>query len=162
MRSILTTLTLLTMAAAAQAGGVVNVKFVEPDKFADSGNGQFDKPVNLKVIEQHLQQLGQRYLADGQTLQVEVTDVDLAGEKRPSRRAGEEIRIVRGRADWPRIELRYALEAGGQTLKRGEAKLADLNYTGHIANYGTRDPLRYEKQMLDGWFKATFASPPAQ
>ena len=162
IRSTLLAACLAAAAAAAHAGGVVSVTFVEPDKFADSGTNAADRSANLKVLEQHLKQLGQRYLGDGQSLQIEVTEVDLAGSTRPSRRSGEEIRIVRGMADWPRIELRYALEAGGQKLKSGEAKIADLNYTGHIASYGSRDPLRYEKQMLDAWFKATFAAPPAQ
>jgi Protein of unknown function (DUF3016) len=99
MRAMTLAALMLMAGVSVHAGGVVNVRFVEPDRFVDSGNSQFDKPANLKVIEQHLQQLGQRYLADGQTLQIDVTDVDLAGEKRPSRRAGEDVRIVRGKAD---------------------------------------------------------------
>jgi hypothetical protein len=159
MRSIATTLMLLAVAAAAHAGGTVNVTFVEPDKFYDSGTTQFDKPTNLKVIEQFLQDLGKRYLPDGQVLDIEVLNVDLAGYVRPTRRSATELRIVRGKADWPSFELRYALSSGGQSLKRGEERVADLNYTGHIASYGTRDPLRYEKQMLDGWFKERFTAP---
>lgn len=160
MRKTLTTLSLLTAAVAVQAGGVVNVSFVEPDKFADSGNDQFDKPANLKVIEQFLQTLGQRHLADGQVLEIQVLDVDLAGATRPTRQG--ELRVVRGKADWPAITLRYKLAAGDRELKVGEERVADLAYTGRIASYSARDPLRYEKRMLDGWFRATFTAPPAQ
>ena len=157
MRSIATTLALLAVAAAAHAGGTVNVTFVEPDKFYDSGTSQFDKPANLKVIEQFLQDLGKRYLPDGQVLDIEVLNVDLAGYVRPTRQG--DLRFVRDKADWPSFQLRYALSSGGQSLKRGEERVADLNYTGHIASYGTRDPLRYEKQMLDGWFRERFTAP---
>jgi hypothetical protein len=143
--------------AAAQAGGTVNVSFIEPDKFYDSGNNQFDKPTNLKTIESFLQDLGKRYLTDGQVLDIEVLNVDLAGYPKPTRQG--DLRIVRGGADWPSFQLRYKLTGAGQALKQGEERVADLNYTGHIASYGNRDPLRYEKQMLDGWFKARFIAP---
>jgi hypothetical protein len=143
---------------AAQAGGTVNVSFVEPDKFYDSGNNQFDKPTNLKTLEAFLQDLGKRYLSDGQVLEIEVLNVDLAGYSRPTRRGGD-LRIVRGGADWPSFTLRYKLSGSGQTIKEGEERVADLNYTGHIASYSNREPLRYEKQMLDGWFKARFSAP---
>jgi len=71
----------------------------------------------------------------------------------------DQMRIVRGNADWPSFQVRYKLAGGGQELKQGEERIADLNYTGHISSYGTREPLRYEKQMLDGWFKARFSAP---
>jgi len=148
---------LLAAVAAAQAGGTVNVSFVEPDKFYDSGNGQSDRPTNLKTIETFLQDLGKRYLPDGQVLDIEVLNVDLAGYSKPTRRG--DLRIVRGNADWPSFQVRYKLAGGGQELKQGEERIADLNYTGHISSYGTREPLRYEKQMLDGWFKARFSAP---
>jgi hypothetical protein len=150
-------LALCLSAAGALAGGVVNVTFVEPDKFYDSGNNQFDRPNNLKTIETFLQDLGKRYLSDGQVLEIEVLNVDLAGYSRPTRKG--DLRIVRGGADWPSFQLRYKLAGAGQALKQGEERVADLNYTGHIATYGNRDPLRYEKQMLDGWFKARFSAP---
>ena len=141
---------------AAQAGGTVNVSFVEPDKFYDSGNNQFDKPTNLKTIEAFLQDLGRRYLPDGQVLDIEVLNVDLAGYSRPTRNG--DLRIVRGGADWPSFQLRYKLSGGSQALKQGEERVADLNYTNKIASYSTREPLKYEKQMLDGWFRERFTA----
>jgi hypothetical protein len=150
-------LSLWAAAAAAHAGGVVNVTFVEPDKFYDSGNNPFDKPTNLKTIAAFLQDLGQRYLPDGQVLDIEVLNVDLAGYARPTRSG--DLRIVRGGADWPSFQLRYKLSSGGQALKQGEERVADLSYTNKIGSYSARDPLKYEKQMLDGWFRERFAAP---
>ena len=102
-------------------------------------------------------QLGKRYLSEGQVLDIEVLNVDLAGYVKPTRNG--DLRFVRGRADWPIFQLRYKLAGAGQVVKQGEERVADLNYTGHLASYGNRDPLRYEKQMLDGWFKARFSAP---
>jgi hypothetical protein len=150
-------LALCLSAAGAQAGGVVNVTFVEPDKFYDSGNSEFDKPANLKTIETFLQDLGKRHLADGQVLEIDVLNVDLAGYIRLTRPG--ELRYVRGGADWPSFQLRYKLSGGGQALKQGEERVADLAYTNRMANYSAREPLHYEKQMLDSWFRARFMAP---
>jgi hypothetical protein len=157
MRSITVTALLTLAAAAASAAGTVNVTFVEPEKYYDAGNSKHEEPENLKILEQFLQQLGTRYLADGQVLTISVLDVDLAGYMKPTRR-GEMIRIARGGADWPRITVRYELVANGQTLKKGDEAIADLNYARHGQSYANRDPLRHEKQMLEGWFRMQFTS----
>lgn len=157
MRTLISFAALAACSVGAQAAGTVQVSFVEPDKFADAGRS-FDRPANLKTIEAHLQSLGQRYLADGQTLNIEVLDVDLAGELRPSRHSAGEIRVARS-ADWPRMNLRYALEGGGLPAQRGEDRISDLNYQQHLSSYSSRDPLKYEKRMLEAWFKTRFAPP---
>jgi hypothetical protein len=145
---------LLAAAAGAQAGGVVNVSFVEPAKFYDSGGNGFDRPLNLRAIELFLHELGQQHLGDGQVLDIEVLDVDLAGTIRPTRNGDQ--RIVRGGVDWPSFQLRYKLSAGGQTLKQGDERLAAMDYAGRIVSYREREPLRYEKEVLDRWFRARF------
>jgi len=157
MRSIAPAALLSLAAAAASAAGTVNVTFVDPDKFIDAGNSKRDEPVNLKVIEQHFKDLGQRYLRDGQVLNISVLDVDLAGYMKPLAGQAREVRVTQN-ADWPRIKVRYSLEADGATVKSGEETLADLNYGRHGLTYvyTNRDPLRHEKQMLDSWFQARF------
>jgi hypothetical protein len=85
-----------------------------------------------------------------------VLDVDLAGRMYP-RRGGDEIRVMNGGADWPRLHLRYTLEAGGQLLRSGDDELSNMNYQDRINRYGADDALRYEKQMLDEWFAKRFA-----
>jgi hypothetical protein len=150
---------LLAVASSVDAAGTVNVRFIDADRFTDIGRSTRERDTTLSTIEQHLRQLAARHLADGQTLTLEITDVDLAGNLRLLGRRADEVRVVKGTADWPRIALRYTLEAAGQPPKRGDAQLSDLNYTGHITSYGSGEPLRYEKQMLDAWFKASFAAP---
>lgn len=157
MRTLISFAALAACAVGIQAAGTVQVSFVEPDKYADAGRS-FDRPANLRTIEAHLQSLGQRYLADGQVLNIEVLDVDLAGELRPSRRSGSDVRVVRGGADWPRMALRYTLEGSGPP-QRGEDRIADLSYQLRVSSYANREPLRYEKRMLDDWFKTRFAPP---
>ena len=148
---------LLICTGAAWAGGTVSVSFIQPERFSDAGERSYDySPATLQKIEQHLQYLGQRHLADGQVLKIEVTDVDLAGELRPVPGRGDQVRIVRGKADWPRFKLRYLLEADGQPIKQGEETLANLDYTHVLPDIGSYEPMRYERLLLEAWFKARF------
>ena len=145
---------LLTV-AAAQAG-TVEVRFIEPDKFLDAGRGPWD----IERTTQSLIEVFKRYekkLPEGQTLKVEVTDVDLAGDLRPAGMAGE-VRVLRGRADWPRISLRYTLSESGRVLRSGETRVDDMSYMMSPLRGRSAEDLAYERRMLDRWFAETVAA----
>ncbi len=146
----------VAVAASAATAGSVDVTFAKASKFADAGATPWEERANLDLLVGHLQALGKRHLPADQSLKVEVLEVDLAGSLRPSRRGAGEVRIVRGRADWPRIGLRYTLEQDGKPVLSGEETVADLNYAHGIAAGHASDTLHYEKHMLDAWFKARF------
>lgn len=148
---------LLLGSLAAQAAGQVQVKWIEPEKFADAGRGSFDRERTLKTLGEHLQALGQR-LPEGQTLSVEVTDLELAGELEPFSRFHDEVRVLRGRADWPRMSLRYTLSDGTRTLARGDAQLSDPNYLYRSLRGVQYGALAYEKRMLDDWVASLVAT----
>jgi hypothetical protein len=118
-----------------------------------------DRADVLKELTEHFERLG-KDLPPGQDLRVEVLDMDLAGELRPNFR-GHEIRILRGAADWPRMQVRYTLEANGQVVRRGEDALSDMTYLNRTPRYADGDTMRYEKRMIDDWFKEKFAAPKA-
>ncbi len=134
----------------AHAAGQVQVKWIEPEKFADAGRGGVERERTLQTLSEHLQALGKQ-LSDGQTLDIEVTDVELAGELEPFSRLHHDVRVLRGRADWPRISLRYTLSQGNRTLARGEADLSDPNYLYRSPRLGQGHALAYEKRLLDDW-----------
>ena len=142
-------------AASAAMAGTVNVTFVNETAFSDAGNSHWDEQANLAALATHLKGLGQRYLRSDQVLNVEVLDVDLAGTVRHTRRS--DVRVVNGRADWPRINLRYSLEDGGKAVRSGEESVADMNYTRGMSSTLDTGPLYYEKRMLDRWFKTRIA-----
>ena len=152
----------LALAAAAHAAGTVQVSYVQPDKFSDAGDSRRDVEANLTRLTRHFETLAGRYLHDGQKLSIEVLDVDLAGEVRPARRFNQDVRVLKGGADWPRITLRYTLESAGQALRRGEQTIADMDYLRHINPYASDEPLRYERRMLDDWFAAQFGAATTQ
>ncbi|MDO8418443.1 MAG: DUF3016 domain-containing protein [Rubrivivax sp.] len=139
----------------ATAAGTVEVSWLQPERYSDAGRSIVDRERTMTSLGEYLGQLG-RQLPDGQTLKIEVLDVNLAGEVEPH--GWDEVRILRGRADWPQMTVRYTLQAGGQTLKAGEAHLSDLNYfafqRGLRMGHGD---LAYEKRMVDRWFSDHFA-----
>jgi hypothetical protein len=141
---------LALLANGAMAATTVN--YIQPDKFADIPFTPWEREDTLKQITDHFNELG-RSLPAGQDLRVDVLDVDLAGREIPSARAGRDIRIVRGMADWPRMTLRWSVEENGQVIKKGESQIQDMDYQNHIHDYFDSDPLRYEKQMMDDWFE---------
>lgn len=153
-RSALVSFSLVLVASGAQAVGTVQVNYLNPDKFADIGLSPQEREDSLKHLTRHFEALAKRYLADGQKLSVDVLDVDLAGELRPSRRAGRDLRVLNGGADWPRITLRYAVEGAGQMPLRGEEKLADMNYSRRLPSTDATEALHAEKRMLEDWFAA--------
>jgi hypothetical protein len=152
---------LMALPVAAHAAGLVQVKWIEPEKFADAGRGAFDRDRTLQTLGEHLQSLG-RALPAGQMLSVEVLDLELAGELEPFGRFHDDVRVLRGRADWPRMNLRYTLSDGARTLARGDAQLSDPHYLYRSLRSTQRGALAYEKRMLDDWVSslvATAASP---
>lgn len=151
MKTALAGLFALT-AGAASAG--VTVNYIESDKFADLPFAPWEREQVLKQLSEHFTKLGAQ-LPPGQDLAIEVLDIDLAGREYPNMRGGRELRVLKGTADWPVMNLRYALTENGKVLKGGEERLADMSYMQRINRMSDSDPLRAEKRMIDEWFNQT-------
>lgn len=149
-------LALAALAGNAHAAGVMTVSFVEPEHYSDVGFGSVERERTTARLAAIFKDLGQR-LPDGQTLKVEVLDVDLAG--RVPHNSVHETRVLTGGADWPRIKLRYTLDTGGSVQTREET-VSDMSYL-QTPIYGSRadEPLAYERRMLERWFEARFLTP---
>jgi hypothetical protein len=143
---------------ASVTAGTVSVNWIEAEHFSDAGFGAFDRERNLKTLADYLQALGMR-LPDGQSLRLDVLDVDLAGREDWHR--GQEVRVLRGRADWPRISLRWSLQEDTQPTRSGQIDLADMNYLYDGPFERSGEALYYEKRMLLRWFDQTIAAHPA-
>jgi Protein of unknown function (DUF3016) len=154
----------LLVASGAASAATVSVTFVQPEKFTDAGYSRGRAtPSDLaglqQEMQQHLQRLADRKLAASDTLQVEVLDIDLAGDFEANRLTRfTDVRIVRD-ITGPRIKLRYILKQGERVVNGAEEQLSDMNFLWHHNRYSNGDRLRYEKPMLDTWFEKGFAKP---
>lgn len=142
----------LVSGPAAHAG-TVQVSYVQPEQFADAGRGVEAERVQTQLTR-HFETLAKRWLPESQSLQVEVLDIDLAGETWPRVQAPMDVRVLKGRADWPQMTLRFTLRDGERTLASGQDRLTDMAYLMHGgALFADRGELPYEARMLEDWFR---------
>ena len=151
-RALVTGLALLASSAAWAA---TEVHFTKPEQFTDLPFDTRERDNVLTELSKHFEKLGAA-LPAGQNLKIDITDVDLAGRENPSLRIGNDIRVMNGRVDWPRIRLHYVLEQDGKVISSGDAALSDISYLTRINRYSSGEKLRYEKLMIDDWFSNTF------
>ncbi|MGE3476006.1 MAG: DUF3016 domain-containing protein [Rhodospirillaceae bacterium] len=136
-----------------------DVTFTDPKKFMDA---TFDRPRterNLREVQDAVakmfSQLADKYLAPGQTLKVEVRDIDLAGRIVPT--AANDIRVMSS-SSWPRLAFAYTVTENGAVVHKGEADIHDFNYLTGFNRSFIGDRLRYERQMLADWFRKNLAA----
>lgn len=146
------------VAGSALAGGTVTVSYPPDASFSDAGKTSWDRETTTTHLTQYLQRLGQQYLSEDRTLVVQVLDIDLAGEMRPTRRSAQDLRIARGMADWPKITVRYSLQANGQVLRSGEETISDMDYSHPRTDRYSSESMAAEKRMLEKWFKTRFVA----
>ena len=142
--------------ASTVASADVTVTFVKPENYPDMPFSPVDRDAVLKQIGDYFTKLGTN-LPAGTDLRIDVLDLDLAGRIEPARRGAQDLRIMRGGADWPRMTLRYTVETGGTVVNSGTAELSDMDYQFRANRLSSGDALRYEKQMIDDWYYKTIA-----
>lgn len=109
--------------------------------------------VLFKDLEKHFAKLAEM-LPAGQTLKIDVTDVDLAGDTHHG--GVNRTRIVKEIYS-PRMNFSYQiLDADGSVIKSDDVVVKDMNFmSGSSLKYRNKS-LGYEKKMLDEWFNETF------
>jgi hypothetical protein len=126
---------------------------VAPERYVDAGDYGIRAQRNLESIERHLQALGQRCLSAGQSLDIRVLDIDLAGRHEWWRPGAYDVRIMRG-ITWPRMDLQYTWkDENGRLLAERRERVSDIDYLSRSAFVRfDSDPLVYDKAMLKEWF----------
>lgn len=151
----------LALSTGAQAATLA-FEHGDPEKFVDiratdQSQARFEQRV-MKDIEEHFRKEAAA-LPEGQTLHVNVTNVDLAGFiEYFHARYPMGLRVVRN-VDFPQMELSYELrDANDRVIQSGDESLKDLGFRFTTLTSRRDDPLRYEKQMISEWFDRTFSS----
>ncbi|WP_081420408.1 DUF3016 domain-containing protein [Pseudoxanthomonas sp. Root630] len=141
-------------------GGAVSVSWTDPAQFSEikfGGNRWESKRGNwVTELAKYLRDEAGQRLARGQTLDVTITDIDLAGQYEPMVRHGmDDIRIVKDIYP-PRMTLNFVVKgADGQVVAEGERKLVDHGFL-MGPNLNNTDNLRYEKRLIDDWLRREF------
>lgn len=159
--AILSVFAVLSVSAFAESDNVttVNVTWEDPGSYTDirasnESRKKFQKRI-FKEFEAYFAKLAET-LPSEQTLDITVTNVDLAGHVWPSFGYGNDLRIIES-VYIPRLKFSYELKQGGQVIKSADVDLKELAFMERGSMLRDSDTLRYEKSMLKRWFKDEFA-----
>ncbi|UFS65000.1 DUF3016 domain-containing protein [Paracoccus denitrificans] len=165
LRTVCLTLSLVLAVPVAMAGpvapaeGRVTVTYVAPETFRDREfRRERSRTSALAEFDRWFAGLGARYLPAGQSLHVEVLNIDLAGEFEPWRSGFHDVRFLRDTTP-PRIHLRYRLMQDGTVIRAGEERLTDMNYLSDPRGHGDSRRFIHDKLMVQDWFRKTFGAP---
>ena len=137
----------------------VTVTYDHPERFTETKETRAFAPARadngyLDTLKKYIEERAGKVLADGQQLQIVITDVDRAGSYEPWRGARlNDVRIVKDIYP-PRIDLHFRLlDASGAVLREGDRKLRDPGFLSSGGNATSTDGLRYEKRLIDRWLR---------
>jgi len=139
--------------------GNAQIRFVNPQEYTDAAmDGAYrTDPRVLSLLERHFQSLAARCLSPGQTLNIQVFDIDLAGQVEWWRRgSGNNVRVMR-EITWPRITLAYTLHGDDGRAAEAREQVSDMEYLwagGRMRSES--EALPYERAMLERWFAQRF------
>ena len=144
---------------AAPAAAQTSVGFVQPDRYTDAEN-RWGSGLSLRVtlgeMRRLFTELGNRIVPPGQSLAIEVLDIDLAGLDQPGANQPYGLRVVTDITP-PRFVLRYALKERGRILLSGQETVSDLNF---LTRYGGRaassTTFYYERELIRDWLQSRF------
>jgi hypothetical protein len=135
-----------------------DVTWANPSEYSDIDAGNNSrKSFQAKVfgsLGKHFGTLSKK-LPEGQTLKVEVTDLDLAGQVRYG--VMNEIRVIKD-IYIPRISFTYQLlSVDKSVISEDSVKLKNIGFMhGSAGRNMHHDEFKHEKRMLDKWFNKTF------
>jgi hypothetical protein len=140
----------------------VNVTWKNPDKYRDIYSGNESKKRfrkrTFKALEEHFLALAEA-LPKNQILEIEVTNIDLAGDVHHGSIkgvGGQQLRVVES-IYYPRFEFSFKLLASdGTTMLTKKENIKDMGFMSGTSLRYRNKTLGYEKQLLDDWFKDTF------
>jgi hypothetical protein len=118
----------------------------------NGGRKQFRERI-FEDFEKHFAQLAAT-LPEGQTLTIDVTDVDLAGDTHVG--GINRMRVIKHMYS-PRMNFSYKLVAAdGNVIQSEDVVVKDMNFMSNTNLKYRNKSLGYEKKMLDDWFDETF------
>ncbi|QSX74635.1 DUF3016 domain-containing protein [Lysobacter arenosi] len=144
--------------------GPVSVRWEDPSTFSDlrhSGNRYEARRGNwVEELAEHMRKSGEKRLAPGQRLDIDILDIRRAGMYEPWHGPDlDDTRIIRDIYP-PRmtVSFRYT-DADGRVLSQGERKLSDNGFMVGASPVNNNDILRYEKSMIDSWLTREIGAP---
>ena len=139
------------------------VLLIDGKKFKDYELTNYSRSKSLQILEKDFSRvftkLSSKYLKDGQSMSISVTNLDLPGDLRFSVGPNhQDIRIVK---DISPIKLTFnyqVLADDGSVVSEGEYKIKEfLHLSLHSTRLKHRGNLAHFMPLLEKWFKSKFS-----
>ncbi|MCL1141173.1 DUF3016 domain-containing protein [Shewanella gaetbuli] len=141
--------------------GVVKIEWQEPDNYRDiKTSNDIQSRFETRFFEtmtKNINKQAEKTLAPNQTLVMQVTDVDLAGDMRPTFGATSgDLRVVKDLYP-PRMNFSYQILEGETVVIAGDEKLRDMSFMQRLNRLNNDRPFTSETIMMQDWLKRTIA-----
>ncbi len=153
---------LLSVAAILSIGfvpqsiaGEAEVKWDNPESFKDirpsnQHKAHYRKSI-LDGLDKHVQKLA-KDLPEDITVQINFTDIDLAGDVQYDFKMSSDVRVVKHQY-WPMLSFDLVVKKADNVIIKEPVVLKDVSFISRGTSLRYRnDALRYEKTMLKDWF----------
>lgn len=140
--------------------GVVKIVWQNPKDFRDiKSSGEIQSRYEKRLFDTlttNINKEAAKVLKPNQKLEMTVTDVDLAGDMRPTFGAtADDLRVIKEIYP-PRMTFSYQVLENDKVIITGDEKLSDMGFMTGIQPI-TDKPFMYETEMLRDWLKKTIA-----
>jgi hypothetical protein len=139
---------------------VVKIVWQSPKDYRDiKSSGELQSRYEKRLFEtltENINKEAAKILKPNQKLEMTITDVDLAGDMRPTFGAtANDLRIIKDIYP-PRMTFSYQVLENDKVIIAGDEKLSDMGFMGGIQSLNDK-PFMYETKMLTEWLKKTIA-----
>lgn len=139
---------------------LVKIVWQNPKDFRDiKSSGEIQSRYEQRLFDtltSNINKEAAKVLKPNQKLEMTVTDVDLAGDMRPTFGATvDDLRVVKELYP-PRMTFSYQVLENGSVIIAGDEKLSDMGFMSGIQSINNK-PFMYETKMLSDWLKKTVA-----
>ncbi|MCU8070886.1 DUF3016 domain-containing protein [Shewanella sp. SM32] len=140
--------------------GVVKIVWQSPKDYRDiKSSGELQSRYEKRLFEtltENINKEAAKILKQNQKLEMTITDVDLAGDMRPTFGAtANDLRIIKDIYP-PRMTFSYQVMENDKVIIAGDEKLSNMGFMDGIQSLNDK-PFMYETKMLTEWLKKTIA-----
>ncbi|MFK3977586.1 MULTISPECIES: DUF3016 domain-containing protein [Shewanella] len=140
--------------------GLVKIEWQNPKDFSDIRTSnelqsRFENRL-FDTLTKNINKEAEKTLKPGQTLQMTVTNFDLAGDMRPTFGATPgDLRVVKDLYP-PRATFSYTIKEGDQVIIVGDEKITDMSFMSNSHRFNDR-PFQYETTLFTDWLQKSVA-----
>ena len=133
----------------------VVINWHEPKQYRDvrspnGGQKHYQENVFYQ-LDKHFQKSAKKFLPQGFSMKVKVTDLNLAGDTRFHTIGNQEVRLIKP-IYWPSMTFEYQLYEGDKLVQSDSIKLKDISFM-ERSGFGRKSQgLYYEKRLITDWF----------